>query len=74
MEIKPSEVFLSDEDLVLLTGYRWKSKQVAQLRQMGLPFFVNAAGAPRVAKATVEGRKETVPKEKTWEPKWAKGL
>jgi hypothetical protein len=68
-------IFLSDEDLRELTGYAHKAKQVAQLRRMGLPFFVNAAGRPVVALAAVEGgRSKPVAAEKTWEPSWAATL
>ena len=68
----PSEMFLCDDDMALLTGYKRKALQVQQLRRMGIPFFVNAAGQPIVAKAVVEGRKDTAPKVPTWEPDWSK--
>lgn len=67
-------MFLSDSDLRDLTGYVRRAKQVAQLRKMGIPFFVNAAGRPIVARATIEGRNEPAAKEKTWEPAWAAAL
>lgn len=66
-------MFLDDEELYILTGYRWHSKQVAELRRQGVPFRVNAAGRPAVARAAIEGGKQpTVPK--TWEPSWAAHL
>lgn len=49
-------MFLSVEELIILTGRKTRSKQVEALRQMGLPFFVNALGRPVVARATVEGK------------------
>ena len=58
-------VFLNADDLVELTGRRIKSKQIEALRQMGLPFWVNAIGGPVVTIAAVEGRKEA-PREKAW--------
>lgn len=69
-------MFLDDKDLRDLTGYIHRSKQVAQLRKMGIPFFVNAAGRPIVARAIIEGRREepAANKEKTWEPAWAATL
>jgi hypothetical protein len=59
------DTFLTAEAVAKLTGRRRKSKQVEQLRQMGLPFWVNAIGEPVVTVAAVEGRKEA-PREKTW--------
>lgn len=59
------DTFLTTEALAVLTGRRRKSKQIEQLRTMGLPFWVNAVGEPVVTIAAVEGRKEA-PREKTW--------
>ncbi|MGJ9420435.1 DUF4224 domain-containing protein [Massilia sp. CMS3.1] len=59
------DTFLTTDAVVRLTGRRRKSKQVEQLRQMGLPFWVNAIGEPVVTVAAVEGRKEA-PREKVW--------
>ena len=64
-------MFLTSEELKTLTSYANKSKQVAELRRMGIAFWVNAAGHPIVAKAFFEGGKATPP-PKTWEPEWAK--
>lgn len=47
--------FLSPDELRTLTGRARKALQVEQLRRMGLPFWVNAAGRPVVARAAVEG-------------------
>lgn len=63
-------MFLSDEDLHLLTGYRRKSRQITQLKKMGLPFFVNASGHPVVTESATEGRKSQM-EVYQWEPKWA---
>jgi len=59
------DTFLTTDAVVRLTGRRRKSKQVEQLRLMGLPFWVNAVGEPVVTVAAVEGRKEE-PREKVW--------
>lgn len=68
-------IFLTDEDLHELTGYVHRAKQVAQLRRMGIPFFINAAGRPVVARAIIEGGKEKpATTQKTWEPTWAATL
>jgi hypothetical protein len=66
-------MFITDEDLRELTGYTHRAKQVAQLRRMGIPFFVNAAGRPIVARATIEGGNQSSPTAATkkWEPSWA---
>lgn len=57
-----SDMFLSQDEIVILTGRPQKSKQIEQLRRMGVPFYVNALGRPIVARAIIEGRRETVPK------------
>lgn len=66
-------MFLDDDQLKHLTGYAQKAKQVAQLRRMGVPFFVNAAGKPVVAESAVQGTKpqETIQTQVSWEPSWA---
>ena len=51
-------IFITDEDLQELTGYIHASKQIAQLRKMGIPFRVNAANRPRVTSSAVEGIKQ----------------
>ena len=40
--------YLSDEDLIILTGRRWKRDQAAQLSKMGIPFVLNGIGIPLV--------------------------
>lgn len=47
-------MFLTDAEITELTGYRQSSKQVAMLRRQGVPFHVNAAGHPKVARAVIE--------------------
>lgn len=63
-------MFLEDEQIVKLTGYRQKAKQVARLRKLGILFFVNASGHPVVPDSSVNGSKQPKP-EKTWTPSWA---
>lgn len=68
-------MFMSDEDIEKLTGKKQKSQQIAQLRKMGIPFFINASGHPVVTVAAVEGKSTQSKKtEKTWTPKWAGSL
>ncbi|WP_186053548.1 DUF4224 domain-containing protein [Burkholderia gladioli] len=50
-----ADLFLSLNDIVVLTGRKVKSKQVEALRRMGVPFFVNACGRPVVARSAIEG-------------------
>lgn len=48
-------IFVDDDDLVVLTGHRNTRRQIDQLRVMGVPFRINAAGRPVVAIAAIEG-------------------
>lgn len=59
-----SDTFLSKEDVATLTGAKIKTKQIAQLRKMGLPFWVNALGAPVVPRSAIDGRPAKTPVEK----------
>ena len=47
--------FLDLDELRWLTGWAQKSKQIAQLRRMGIPFHVNGLGLPIVARRVIEG-------------------
>lgn len=64
-------MFLEPAELRTLTGYAQRSKQVAQLRLMGIPFHINAAGRPVVARAIIEGGKQKQEVKSTWTPSWA---
>jgi len=58
-------MFLTKEELAVLTGRKMKSKQVEVLRRMG---WVNAAGHPVGSVAAIEGRREEIPKPvKVWQ-------
>jgi hypothetical protein len=61
-------MFLTDAELVTLTGRKIKSLQIEALRKMGLTFWVNAAGRPVVARATIEGKKVENPANEEWTP------
>lgn len=64
-----SDMFLTPEEIAILTGRKVRRLQVEALRKMGIPFWVNAINAPIVARATIEGRKEKVePPEPKWVP------
>lgn len=60
-------MFLTETELAVLTGRKRKADQIAQLRIMGLPFFVNAAGRPVVTCSAVEGSKQKEP-QRQWIP------
>lgn len=64
-------MFLTPEELAVLTGRKLKSYQIEALRRMGIPFFVNAIGRPVVARSAVEGSSKAAaaPPKKTWEPR-----
>jgi hypothetical protein len=62
-------MFLEATEIRFLTGRGHKNKQIEQLRRMGIPFYINAAGWPIVAKAAIEGgRLEKSLTEKPWRP------
>ena len=65
-----SNMFLTQDELVELTGRRIKSKQIEALRRMGLLLWVNAVGKLVVSVASIEGLKADIPKkpEPTWQP------
>lgn len=59
-------MFLTAEQVRELTGYAVKAKQIAQLRRMGIAFFVNGGGRPIVTVAAIEGRKEETKIPPVW--------
>lgn len=73
-----SGTFLDRDELAELTGIRGgkpgqtrEQRQAAALRQMKIPHYVNAAGKPVVARATVEGTATKQPEPLAWEPRLA---
>lgn len=64
-----TSLFLEDDDLVRLTGWKIKKKQIEALRRMGVAFFINGTGHPVVAKAVVEGGKAPQPEQARWVPR-----
>lgn len=64
-----SSMFLDGAEIATLTGRKMKGHQVVALRQMGIPFFVNATGHPVVTRSAVEVRKNAEPAKKAWAPK-----
>lgn len=73
MEEKPT--FLNADEIAALTGIKGgrggQSKhalQIDQLRKMGIPFWINAAGKPVVARAAIEGRTIASQPPEAWRP------
>lgn len=65
-------LFLDEDQLRKLTGFAHKARQVAQLRKMGVPFYINGRGAPVVACSVVQGLKpapEALAPKTTWVPR-----
>ncbi|MCG9063905.1 DUF4224 domain-containing protein [Laribacter hongkongensis] len=62
-------LFLTTEEVALLTGRKFKSKQIEALRQMLIPFRINANGRPIVTRAAIEGRQQKeIATTKKWQP------
>jgi hypothetical protein len=66
-----TDVFLTDNEVAKLTGFKIKSRQIDWLRAQGLAFFVNGTGHPVVTRAAVEGRAEPVTAD---DDGWTPGL
>lgn len=69
-----NDLFLSDAELVKLTGYAWKSKQIQWLKAEAIPFRTAATGHPVVTRAAIEGRPANAlpaepPKARPWVPR-----
>jgi hypothetical protein len=65
-----SAVFLEPGEIAALTGRKIKSKQIATLRCMGIPFFVNATGHAVVTRSAVEGKQDAEqPTKRKWTPR-----
>lgn len=59
-----SDFLLSAEELVALTGYRQKSRQIAKLKADKIPHTVSRTGHPRVIRALAQGGKTTTQRKK----------
>lgn len=65
-------LFLTKDDVADLTGYKQVARQIAHLRNLRIPFFVDRAGRPKVARSAVEGgRAKAVEQKAEWSPSWA---
>lgn len=61
-------LFLTPAEMRELTGFALKSKQIEQLRRMGIAFLVNGCGRPVVTVAAVEGKKQQESPREVWRP------
>jgi hypothetical protein len=61
----PTSTFLTVDEVVFLTGRHLKTKQIQQLRAMGIPFYVNASGHAIVARAVISGARSD-----SYQPRW----
>lgn len=61
-------LFLDNEDIERLTGYKRKAQQCEQLRRQGIPFRTNARGEPIVSVAYINGITKQ-PEKQGWQPK-----
>jgi hypothetical protein len=48
-------MFLEDDDLVKLTGFKAARRQIEYLRNIGVAFRVNARGKPVVSVSAIDG-------------------
>lgn len=62
-------LFLTEEEIAILTGRKLRRLQIEALRGMMIPFHVNAIGHPVVTRDAVTGenRRQTAP-AKAWTP------
>lgn len=69
-----SEIFLTSEELVELTGFRRSSSQKNALRMMGVNFLIRPDGSLVVSRRNVEellgARQERVKSTRATEPNW----
>lgn len=61
-------MFLTKDEVAVLTGYKIRAKQCDQLRKQGIPFRVNAHGDLVVCRSVIEGPAKADPIKETWEP------
>ncbi|CAH0447757.1 hypothetical protein LMG10661_03830 [Ralstonia syzygii subsp. syzygii] len=71
-----ASMFLTDDEVSRLTGRKMKGAQIDALRQMGVPFFVNATGHAVVTRAAIEGGNQPVVQKpaRGWSPKVLKAV
>ena len=69
-------LFLTDEEMHELTGYKRKAEQIEALKANVIPYTLTGQGKPRVCRSVIEGShrpKKSQPKpQKEWSPTLAK--
>lgn len=65
-----TDTFLNTDEMYDLTGFKSPRKQCLSLRKMGIPFFVNGRGYPRIFRtAVLPNQPVNMKKEKEkWQP------
>jgi len=62
-------LFLTKEEIAILTGRKLKALQIEALKSMAVPFRVNAAGHPIVARSAIDGQsKREITTAAKWQP------
>lgn len=61
--------FLSEDELKVLTGRSFKSKQAAWLRSEGIPFRLSATGHPVVLWSSIDSNNKQPSPAQGWRPR-----
>ena len=65
-----SALFLENDELVKLTGRRFKSHQIAWLRKQAIPFRISATGHPVVTRSAIDtAANQAGPVRTGWTPR-----
>lgn len=59
-----SDIFLTKDEVAELTGRKFKSLQIAQLKKMAIPFWLDAMNVPIVPRSAIDGRNEVIKPER----------
>jgi len=63
-------MFLTADEIVILSGMKRKATQIVALRKMGVVFFVSGAGRPVVTRTAIEGRSDRAEEKKESRAAW----
>lgn len=64
-------IFLNEEEVFDLTGFKTKSKQVRHLARIGMTFYLSAHGVPKIPRSIFDPSALNVPtvEKSRWKPK-----
>ena len=62
-------MFLTTDELAVLTGRKLKSKQIEWLRRSGIPFRESATGHPVVTRNAIDGKTPPPTEAPRWTPR-----